>query len=188
VSVAATVASDGTTAAPKALSVLAPPQLGLRTAALRRLAAGSGVAQAAVVVPLPYVGVTSECTACGLCAKLCPTGAMTMWQDDGQYSLQYAARLCIGQACSVCAHICPVRAVTVTQRVGLAQLLAEDPVGLRAGNLVPCSHCGVPVAKTEDAPVCHACRWTRSFGHGGLESGAPSGGVFGSPDGQAGQG
>lgn len=174
ISAAAAVAAAGPVEpATRGLGLLSPPQLALRRAALRRVAAADA-GEAHAVLPLSAVTVSLKCTACGLCAKLCPTGALTMPQEDGRYALRFQAGLCVGQSCQVCAHICPVRALTVAEGVPLGETVSEEPAVLGAGVLVACSRCGALVARTEDTPLCHACRWTRNAGPVGLAAELPA--------------
>ena len=52
------------------------------------------------------VTVTESCSACGTCARACPTGALQFEknEDETTYSLKFSARNCIG--CDLCLHVC----------------------------------------------------------------------------------
>ncbi|MEG1748752.1 MAG: EFR1 family ferrodoxin [Tannerellaceae bacterium] len=60
--------------------------------------------------------VTSSCTSCGVCAKLCPTGTITLSEKKLPV---WAAEGCV--QCLACIHRCPVRAIeygTVSEKKG----------------------------------------------------------------------
>jgi len=144
-----------------------PAQRALLTTALSRLGTAAALPNVVVDLPLGQVVVGDECTACGLCAKLCPTGALGVVQDEKWYTVDFRATRCLGEACRLCRLICPVKAVTMSLRTPLADLLREVPTVMRSGELVPCSGCGAPTARRGDEAVCHACQWARRLRAGG---------------------
>jgi len=94
--------------------------------------------------PLGRVSMTgSACTACGICAAECDTGALAMEYDEneGVCRLLFRHSLCI--ACGSCAKICPEQCLEVERTLdtgslnGTAGVLFEDEV-------VTCGKCGVP--------------------------------------------
>lgn len=115
-------------------------------------------------LPIADLSVTQACTACGLCAQLCPTQAITFVSDDEYYVLNFLAGLCLGEDCNLCALGCPTQAVVFGQEVAVEELLGTDPSPLKAGRLEPCAQCGaltdapMPSEEKGTAPLCHVCQ------------------------------
>jgi len=135
-----------------------PRQRVLLAAALSRLGQAPEEPVEMGDIALAEVMVAETCTACGLCAKLCPTGALDFRQDQASYVLDIRPLHCLGQECHICRLICPVQAITLSSQVDLAEMLKGEPRVLRAGVLVPCARCGAPTAQAKNEPVCHLCR------------------------------
>lgn len=74
----------------------------------------------------PAMSVESSCLACGLCAKLCPTQAITAEEDSRGLVLWHEPLLCTG--CGLCAAHCPESSIALLS-IGPAQkrkLIAQD--------------------------------------------------------------
>ena len=98
------------------------------------------------VSPLGKISmINSACTACGLCAAECETGALSLEYDknEGICRLLFRHHLCI--ACGKCVKICPEQCLKVERTLDAgsldrpAEVLFEDEV-------VTCAKCGVPFA------------------------------------------
>jgi Fe-S-cluster-containing hydrogenase component 2 len=166
---AATVADQAMPPPPPAkLQQHLPVQRALLSAALPSLLVQGAPPGTVAGLPVGKVEVSDACTACGLCARLCPSGALVFVQSQGEYSLSLCAPKCLGDACRLCRLICPVKAVGLVEPVFPADLVAEALVTLRAGKMIACSRCGAPMAAPADGqPVCHACQWTKRFSFDG---------------------
>ncbi len=166
---AVTVADQAMPAPPPAkLERHLPVQRALLSAALPRLLVEGAPPGSVSGLPVGKIEVSEACTACGLCARLCPSGALVFAQAQGEYSLSLSVPKCLGEACRLCRLICPVQAVGFAEPVSPADLVAEAPLTLRAGRIVACSRCGAPTAAAADGQaVCHACQWTKRFGADG---------------------
>ncbi len=127
---------------------------------LERLASGAAPDIASDEGPFAAVEVEQDlCSGCGLCVRVCPTGALTFDADDEHFSLTTQVPACIG--CSVCVIACPEEAVTLTKHWNPAAWLDPEPVDLVDGELTPCEECGVATAahSIEGAAVlCYVCR------------------------------
>jgi ferredoxin len=104
------------------------------------------------------IRVAEACTACGLCAKICPTHAVQFRTDAGSFLLAVNPRDCLGGACGLCKLICPVGVTTLTPGVARDALMANEPQTLRDGALTVCGRCYTPFAMEPGQLVCPMCR------------------------------
>ena len=111
-------------------------------------------------LPLTQVTVDPDvCSACGLCARFCPTGALAFAADKGTFRLQFQVTACID--CEICQKACPERAIAFGDWAPKETLTAGHKQPLVAGDLVKCVVCGALTAShpDEESPArCHACR------------------------------
>lgn len=54
----------------------------------------------------------SRCNGCDACAKLCPTPALQLSQDDEESAYQLDPRHCTG--CGICTAVCDLQAITIS--------------------------------------------------------------------------
>jgi ferredoxin len=97
-----------------------------------------------------------QCTACLVCGKRCPTGALSA-HDDGRtaLSISYEPALCTD--CGLCGALCPVRAVEI-RPAHLTQEVSAPRTTLMLRRLRPCDLCGTTFAPdTVDATACPIC-------------------------------
>lgn len=97
--------------------------------------------------PMGVVAVEPQrCTACGVCAGTCPTGALGFTQDNEAVTLTFDAALCI--ACGQCIGVCPeggAGAIRMDRVTDLAWL-ARGRAALYQDREARCETCGAPVA------------------------------------------
>lgn len=107
--------------------------------------------------------VSDACTACGTCARACPSGALELKRDEetSHYTLQFSAQACL--ACSVCAHLCPEESIQIDQRPTMGRFFNGPTVEtLRQGSLQRCDRCNAWFApRTDDQLVCSICAFRR---------------------------
>jgi MinD superfamily P-loop ATPase len=114
------------------------------------------------VAALPFAAVQVDsalCSACGLCARFCPTDALHFTAEETHFSLSFQAALCLD--CPVCTLACPEKAIRLGDTVSTDALLTDEWLPLLAGRLTPCHQCGVPTAdqSNEQRPaLCYSCR------------------------------
>jgi ferredoxin len=118
--------------------------------------------------PLGWLSLdAARCTGCGLCARECPPGALSVsGGDDGTFRLLFKYGTCV--ACGRCLEICPEKALSLERRlepdrIGSESVLFEDEV-------IRCSGCGAPVGPrkmvekirsrigTSRSELCIACK------------------------------
>lgn len=104
----------------------------------------------------PLLVVSAACRDIGLCAGLCPTGALTRLEAEGSLALRYAADRCV--ACGRCQAACPEAAITLTASGGEAQ-----PVILTHRPSRDCLECGQPYPDRGEGPVCPRCASRRQL-------------------------
>lgn len=111
---------------------------------------------------LPFAAVEvdpARCSACGLCARFCPTGALAFAAEDGQFTLSFQAAICID--CGICTVACPEDAVQLAETLPTDALVMPEWAPLVEGQLTKCAQCGVPnAARPAEQGVarCYSCR------------------------------
>ena len=117
---------------------------------------------------LPFAAVTvagDRCSACGLCARFCPTGALRFdgpeagWlrdQDPTEYALFFQPRLCID--CAICKVACPENAITFAENLPIQALAGESVECLAAGETAGCEMCGAALSLHVQPRRCYVCR------------------------------
>ncbi|NLF75375.1 MAG: 4Fe-4S dicluster domain-containing protein [Chloroflexi bacterium] len=114
------------------------------------------------------LGVDDTCTACGVCAKACPTGALQVLYDDESrgFEILYAPRACTG--CETCLHICDPEALHRRRVPLFREFLAAEPGRIHSGVFHVCEACGARFAGEPSARgLCPPCDFRRQnpFGY-----------------------
>ncbi|MGQ0709702.1 MAG: 4Fe-4S dicluster domain-containing protein [Rhodoferax sp.] len=108
----------------------------------------------------PTLAIDSACTHHGICAAVCPSGALSTFEaPDGTVGLVFDAQQCI--ACGLCARHCPDGAIRVSPFGN-----SEDPHPRHARPLVrhhrkTCTQCGgrfVDMGASSTCPDCQKAR------------------------------
>ena len=109
-------------------------------------------------VPLGLANIAIEwekCTACGLCAKFCPTGAIRFHADNARFDLDLIPAACLD--CTICVMACPTQAVTLAHDTAPSRFIRLTATLLIEGDLVPCAVCKKPTAYHDDGTRCEVC-------------------------------
>ncbi len=80
-----------------------------------------------------------RCTGCEACARVCPTGALALQQEEGVVSLSFDPVLCTG--CGQCGGSCPEQVMRI-DRVTDRQRLSGGKMSLYEDRNVRCEMCG----------------------------------------------
>jgi formate hydrogenlyase subunit 6/NADH:ubiquinone oxidoreductase subunit I len=118
-----------------------------------------------VAAPLPLSGfaalsVAEGCTACGACARVCPTGALALVVDEEEYRLTFAPQACIG--CGMCAHMCAPAGLTVSSHPSFAEVFESAAVWtLQEGAVARCQRCRAPYPAATGSDFCPICDFRR---------------------------
>jgi ferredoxin len=100
-----------------------------------------------------------HCTACGVCARICPTGALKLIAgEDNTYQLAFTSAACI--ACDACVQLCEPAALMRTTAT-LDEVLSSEVVALRSGTLRACTKCGAKFAAETGSELCSVCEFRR---------------------------
>ncbi|MBW7882069.1 MAG: 4Fe-4S dicluster domain-containing protein [Caldilineaceae bacterium] len=109
----------------------------------------------------PFGSVNADsvcCSACALCARFCPTGALRFDDHADEYTLSFQPAACLN--CGICVAVCPEGAVSLDATVHLADVIQDVASPLATGKLTTCPDCGAvisPLAGESDSR-CHICR------------------------------
>jgi ferredoxin len=105
--------------------------------------------------------VSEKCTACGVCARACPTSALDFTTKNNQdFWLFFTPQACI--ACDICLHICPEDAVTSNSEPSFNYLFKdESAVSLIEGDLVRCQKCNTLMNAESGSTFCSVCEFRR---------------------------
>jgi len=118
--------------------------------------------------PLDHVGFSrvqadESCTACGACARACPTGAIQLEVDeDNGYRLTFAAGDCTD--CGVCFNVCEPQALYRDGAPVPAELL--ERLELRRGRLRQCQRCGARFEESLGGELCPLCVFRQEYRFG----------------------
>ncbi|MBI5568149.1 MAG: 4Fe-4S binding protein [Chloroflexi bacterium] len=110
-------------------------------------------------VPLGLANVLIEfekCTACGLCAKFCPTGSIRFQADEQRFDLDFIPAACLD--CNICVRACPTQAITLTHDTPPGRFIRITATLLVEGNLALCAVCQKPTADHGEGTRCEVCR------------------------------
>ena len=97
----------------------------------------------------PALSIAQNCSACGLCAKMCPAKALTAEEKDTLLELRHSPLLCTG--CGLCVKHCPE---------GSIKLLPEGELGrqlLIVRDFPRCNECGGAFQPAGRQLTCFEC-------------------------------
>lgn len=100
------------------------------------------------------IEINTNCTACGVCAVLCPTGAINRHAGENYFVLSFKPHLCTN--CNVCIKTCMPKAIQMKEEVLLNLLLEQKEVNLFERKKKVCSICRMDSIDTgtEICPLC----------------------------------
>lgn len=127
-------------------------------AAAQRLAHAAG--QSMPTAPFAALAIGPNCSHHSVCAGVCPTGALALYEDGDKAGLDFNAWRCIG--CGQCAQSCPDHAISIQ-----AASQAPDPQmpqRLTAHAAKTCPACQEVFYGQLEAKTCPACLRNRQMG------------------------
>ncbi len=110
-------------------------------------------------VGLPTLEEPDACTLCGLCVGSCPSGALRVFETEGETGLWLNPVLCVG--CRRCARICPEGALSLSSEAtatpGAAGVAGRSRHHLlRRSPRAACPHCGRPTVSQAELDAVFA--------------------------------
>jgi ferredoxin len=113
--------------------------------------------------------VSDACTACGACARACPTGAIVYAENEDQTVFLLAFNPLDCNGCQACLHACFAGAIQVDRSPTFADVFdTHPPVRLRTGRLTRCQRCQFPFAVVSGSKLCPVCEYRRTNPFGTL--------------------
>lgn len=103
--------------------------------------------------------ISPECSACGACTRICPTGALRMQQDLETFQISFNAAWCTG--CGLCRDVCTIAAIQLTFEPPVQAVFSGERV-VASGGLINCDRCNAPTAAKPGKRLCPACEYRRN--------------------------
>ena len=123
-------------------------------------AADLGESHLASAPPAGALLSATGCTACAVCVKGCPTGALAVDGDPPVLTLTQDASRCTD--CGECVRLCPEHALERVRSLTWQDLRERAVLPLATVDTVPCARCGQPVpADRVDHGLCPVCAYRR---------------------------
>lgn len=129
---------------------------------LLRLGEPADLEVPAADVPFGLVEISDDCTACGACARACPTGALIFESDGKAFRLDFVPLACIG--CGICSLMCPTEALRLRETFSFADLFKSVRITVQQGILSTCEKCGTRFKSAGSETLCRLCRQSREPG------------------------
>jgi ferredoxin len=117
------------------------------------------------------VDVSAACCNHQLCASICPTGALVVFEQGNRTELMFDTQLCIG--CRECQVICPEDALSVLPNgyAGAQDVLPDQPIRLTSFGEKTCPECTrVYTEKGDDTGICPQCQKRRNLASSAFQS------------------
>jgi ferredoxin len=106
--------------------------------------------------------VSDSCTACGVCARACPTNALHFlpYTENKTYQLSISQQYCTG--CELCAHSCAANAIVIGKDPLFSQVFGSEAATIiKEGDLTLCEKCNVAYAATPETRLCPTCNFRK---------------------------
>lgn len=140
-----------------------------------RLLMGTALIGNAAGLTLPralfhWVEVSAACSNHQLCASICPTGALAVFEQGSRTELMFDTRLCIG--CNQCRAICPSGALSVLPNgySVVGEVLPDHPIRLTSFGEKSCPECAQRYTDQAGEDLCPQCQKRRLLASSAFQS------------------
>ncbi|WP_295020767.1 4Fe-4S binding protein [Sulfurimonas sp.] len=97
---------------------------------------------------------SESCTACQMCYRVCPTGALT--SDLKNSKIDFDPFLCI--KCHICHDVCEPNAITLAPSYRVKEFFEPEVVNLIKFRVRRCDECGVSFSTNSVEALCYRCK------------------------------
>lgn len=98
--------------------------------------------------------IDNNCTNCGICGNICPTGAIS--NSDDRMKILFNLSICI--KCKICHDVCPEKCLHLENKLSVKDFTENKYKVLASHVMIPCSECLVPFSYKGDSTVCPRCK------------------------------
>ncbi|EDZ62296.1 4Fe-4S ferredoxin [Sulfurimonas gotlandica GD1] len=95
-----------------------------------------------------------SCTACQMCYRICPTGALT--SDIKNSKIDFDPFLCI--KCSICHDVCEPDAITLSSSYNVKEFFEPAVQNLVSFKVRRCDECNVIFSTNSNDKMCYRCK------------------------------
>ena len=95
-----------------------------------------------------------SCTACQMCYRVCPTGALT--SDIKNSKIDFDPFLCV--KCHICHDVCEPDAITLSSSYNIKEFFEPTVQNLVAFKVRRCDECNVLFSTNTDDKMCYRCK------------------------------
>ena len=103
---------------------------------------------------IPNLRASNACEGHGVCASVCPNGALRRFEEPGFQGLEFDAIACV--SCGACVVVCPEQALRLVPRH--PDLPQPRPEQITRHALTVCTRCDAEFTASADDEFCPACR------------------------------
>ncbi len=93
------------------------------------------------------------CTACQMCYRICPTGALT--SDIKNSKIDFDPFLCI--KCSICHDVCEPDAIKLSGSYNVKEFFEPEVQNLISFNVRRCNECNAIFSTNSSDKLCYRC-------------------------------
>jgi len=95
-----------------------------------------------------------SCTACQMCYRVCPTGALT--SDIKNSKIDFDPFLCI--KCHICHDVCEPESITLSPSYNVKEFFEPSVANLISFNVRRCDECNMIFSTNSDDKMCYRCK------------------------------